>query len=318
MLGQPVRCANQEVAGANRWIADFESQDGFLCFRGRFALNGLFDNGVKRRVQQALHERVRRVVRTGGLALIAGYGAEGEDAGCEFHGGVEFEQALIDAAQFLAAQVAVVHQPPAAAVLDECEIANREKQMFVGELRRLKIGHGFGAKEKPTESWKTQFRATVIVAQLGKDKAHGDPKIGVPTAARALCHATQPLAAIEAGIARSGFIGCAGRVEQVSVFGDEEENQPVDQPEQLAIVVLLLQLAGLEAITKSLVRLVGNEAGAKILKSLLNADTQLIEGAASVGLRLLGPLFEPAGFWTVLCSAFKPRLVADHPKQTEV
>ena len=79
MLGQPVRRANQEVAGADGRIADLESEDGLLCFRGRLALDGLFDNGVERRVQQALHERVGRVVGAGGLALIAGDGAEGED-----------------------------------------------------------------------------------------------------------------------------------------------------------------------------------------------------------------------------------------------
>ena len=46
----------------------------------------------------------------------------------------------------------------------------------------------------------------------------------MPASARALRHATQPLTTIEASIARSGFIGCAGRVEQVPVFGDEEED----------------------------------------------------------------------------------------------
>jgi hypothetical protein len=107
-------------------------------------------------------------------------------------------------------------------------------------------------------------------------------------------------------------------VEQVPVFGHKEEDQPVDKPEQLPVEVLLLQLAGLQAIAKSLVRLMGNESCAEILKRLLNADTQLIECAPSICLRLLGPLFEPAGFRAILGSAFKPRLVANHPQQAEV
>ena len=61
-----------------------------------------------------------------------------------------------------------------------------------------------------------------------------------------------------------------------------------------------------------------NESCAKILKSFLDTDAQLIECTAAVGLRLLGPDFEPARFGTVLCRALKPRLVANHPKQTEV
>ena len=148
MLGQPVRRADQEVAGADGRIADLESQDCLFGFRGRLALDGLFDDGVERRVQQALHERVGRVVGAGGLALIAGDSAEGEDAGGEFHGGVEFEQALVDAAQFLAAQVAVVHQPPAAAVFDEPEIAYRQEQVLIGEFGGFEIGHGLRAKEE--------------------------------------------------------------------------------------------------------------------------------------------------------------------------
>ena len=125
MPSEPVRRTNQKVAGADRRIADLESEDGAFGFRGRLALDGLFDNGIESRVQQALHERVRRVVGTGGLALIASNCAEGEDARGEFHGGVEFEQALVDTAQLLAAQVAVVHQSPGAAVLDQCQITNR-------------------------------------------------------------------------------------------------------------------------------------------------------------------------------------------------
>jgi hypothetical protein len=122
------------------------------------------DNGVERRVQQALHERVGRVVGAGCLALIAGDSVEGEDAGGEFHGGVEFEQALIDAAQLLAAQVAVVHQPPAAAILDKAEITDGEEQVLIGEFGGFEIGHGLRAEEEATESRKTKLGATVIVA----------------------------------------------------------------------------------------------------------------------------------------------------------
>ena len=75
-----MRRTDQKVTGADGRIADLESEDGLLRFRSRLALDGLFDDGIERRVQQALHERVGRVVRARGLALIAGNRSEGEDS----------------------------------------------------------------------------------------------------------------------------------------------------------------------------------------------------------------------------------------------
>jgi len=54
-------------AGADGRIANLESEDCLFSFRGRLALDSLFDNGVESRVQQTLHKRVGRVVGTGSL-----------------------------------------------------------------------------------------------------------------------------------------------------------------------------------------------------------------------------------------------------------
>ena len=161
-------------------------------------------------------------------------------AGVEFHGGVEFEQALVDAAQFLAAQVAVVHQPPAAAVFDEPEIAYRQEQVLVGEFGGFEFGHGLRAKEEAAKGRESQLRAAPVIPQPGKNQAQAYPEIGVSAATSALRHPAQTLAAVETGIARPGLIGCAREVEQIPVLGHEEEDQPVDQPEQLAVEVLFL------------------------------------------------------------------------------
>ena len=75
--------------------------------------------------------------------------------------------------------------------------------------------------------------------------------------ASALRHPAQTLAAVETRVARTGVFGGAGEVEQVPVLGHEEEDQPVDQPEQLAIEVLLLQFTGLETLAEVLVCLMG-------------------------------------------------------------
>ena len=107
-------------------------------------------------------------------------------------------------------------------------------------------------------------------------------------------------------------------MKQVSILGDEEENQPIDEAEQLTVEFLLLQLAGLETIAKILIGLVANEPGPQVFNSLLDTDSQLVEGATPICFRLFGPDFKPAGRRAVLCSTFQPGLVTYQPEETEV
>jgi hypothetical protein len=65
-------------------------------------------------------------------------------------------------------------------------------------------------------------------------------------------------------------------VKKIPILGHEEEDHSVDEPKQLPVEILLLQLASLETNAKSLVRLVGDESGSKVLERLLNADAQLV------------------------------------------
>ena len=52
----------------------------------------------------------------------------------------------------------------------------------------------------------------------------------------------------------------AGRVQQVTVLGHEQEDQPVDQPEEFPVVVLRIQSAGPQRVPQFGVALVGKEA----------------------------------------------------------
>ena len=202
MLRQAVRRTDKEVSGANGGIANLESQDGLLGFCGRLALDRLLNYGVEGRIQQALHERVRRVVRAGCLALIAHHGSEGKEARVEFHGWIKFQKTLVDAPQLFAPQVPIVHQTPSAAVLNKAQVADGLQKVLVGEFGGFQIGHGCEAKQEAPEDWEPQCQATVI-PQFREDQPHSDPEIGVQTTASALRHPAQPPATVKAGITGS-------------------------------------------------------------------------------------------------------------------
>src|SRR3546814_17546124 len=75
--------------------------------------------------------------------------------------------------------------------------------------------------------------------------------------------------------------------EQVASFGDEEEQQPVDGAQELAVVVLLVERSILEGLPERNVGWLGEEPFPQCGTGGLHADAQLVErpGAALVGLR---------------------------------
>ncbi|MCB1099835.1 MAG: hypothetical protein KDN22_29985, partial [Verrucomicrobiae bacterium] len=87
------------IPDSTRYIASRQSP-GFI--------EASLDDGIKRGVEQALNERVRRVVGAGGFAIIASGGVERKGAGINVDGGMEFEQRFVDGAEFFGTEVAVV------------------------------------------------------------------------------------------------------------------------------------------------------------------------------------------------------------------
>ena len=79
-------------------------------------LLGVVEHRVEGRVEQAVDQRRRGVVGAGRLALVAGDGLEGEGARSSGRSGARLEQRLVDAAELLGAEVAVV---------DDCASARR-------------------------------------------------------------------------------------------------------------------------------------------------------------------------------------------------
>ena len=110
MPGEAMRRAHQKVTGADRRVADLQIEDLPFGVGAGLAAHRLLHHRVQRRVQQTLHQGVGRVVGAGGLAGVAGELGEGEVRPVAAHPRREGEQALVDAAQLLGAEVAVVHR----------------------------------------------------------------------------------------------------------------------------------------------------------------------------------------------------------------
>ena len=87
-----------------------------------------------------------------------------------------------------------------------------------------------------------------------------------------------------AGPARGG-----GVEEQVAALGDEEEEQAIHEPEQLAVILLAGEFAGCEGRAEVFVGGVGEEAAAEGFDCLLHARGKLAEHAGADG----GPLDVP-------------------------
>ena len=112
-LGDPAGGGDEEVAGAAGGVADGEVEQRRDPFLGGSVRAGLVEQRVERGVEQALDQRGRRVVGAGLLALVAGQCLQrvGELLGVVARD--QFQQGLVDAAEFLGAEVAEVDPAPA-------------------------------------------------------------------------------------------------------------------------------------------------------------------------------------------------------------
>ena len=92
------------------------------------------DDWVQRRIQQALNQTVRCVIRAARLALVADELGEAEASavGADLRG--ERQQALVDAAQLLGAEVLVVHGAQDFPLTGEGEVAQGFEEVVIGEL----------------------------------------------------------------------------------------------------------------------------------------------------------------------------------------
>ncbi len=168
-LREPARRSEQKMARAARRVANGDGEQGANRFL-RIVLQRPLDHRVERGLDQRLHQAVRRVVRAGEFAGVAFRRAavaasrphprplsrrgerwfvadEGETARGYLDHRHEFEQALVNAAEFLRVHVAVIDARQAAGLAKETEIEQRRKQPAVFDLRAFQVRAAVGGEE---------------------------------------------------------------------------------------------------------------------------------------------------------------------------
>ena len=307
MAGEAVGGADQEVAGADSGVADLEVEDRPLRLGPGLAADRRLDHRVEGRVEQALHQRVGRVVGARGLARVAGELREGEARAVAAELGREPEQALVDAAQLLRAEVAVVHRPQHPALADEGEAAERFQEVVVGELGVVEVGGGGRVPEKAAEGGEGEGAAGGLEGGVARERPHRDlelpPQVAVAGALDPARQIAQPGGAVVRGVALAGNprgVGIVPGVEQrpsveEAVFRDEEEDQPVHDAQKLAVEVVQPDLPGAQGLAQRGVLRVAGEARAQGFERALDAAAQLPERPRALAVRLAGPSLQPAG-----------------------
>ena len=182
-LGDPPGGGDEEVPGAAGGVADGDVEQRRDPFRGGPVGARLVEQRVERGVQQAVDQRGRRVVGAGLLALVAGQRLQRVGELLVVVAGDQLQQRLVDAAEFLGAEVAEVDPAPgaAAARFHQGQRADRAEQRLVGQS---------GAGERLVER-----EGAAVVAPEFKDAADaGQASSGrppsVPSASKTSCTAS--------------------------------------------------------------------------------------------------------------------------------
>src|SRR6266568_4272364 len=251
---------NEEVSTAAGGITDFEVEDGFLWI-GLAA--GFIEYRVKGGVEQAGDQAGGRVVAACRFALVSTGRVEFEGRGIDMQDRMQFEQRFVDTAQFLWAEIAIVHDAACVPIAGEGERADGIEQVAIGDLAVCEICNGLSREEKAIQGGQTKLRIATVAAELLHDKTQPGEEIEVARAHTPLGQVSQPGHRVVQCIASTGGGVCLGMEEQVAILGDEEYDQPVDDAQNLPIVVLRTELPSSKPVTQRGVGGMGEEAAAE-------------------------------------------------------
>lgn len=241
------------MSGAAGGVADGDFQEVFRVP----GLPVLLDDRVERGLEQLVDQRRGRVVRAGGLALVAAQVLQPEAGFGSINLGFEFEQRLVDASQFFRAEVLVVDAVDASFLVPEGgEEADGRQEALVGEFAAAQEvgGETFstqrvsGAEEQAAEGGEGELGVAAVGAEGVEDDDERPPQVLMaitPAAGRdaaEACDGEIVRVAVAGGLEFGPLLG--GRVRRVldeqgvTAFGDEQEDELVGEAEQLVAEVL--------------------------------------------------------------------------------
>ena len=314
--------ADEEMAAADGRVDDLQVEKRLLGLRATFASEAFGEERLEGGVETNLDERVGGVVRAGGLPLVplrdlqlktlVGAGGGGVDLG------VELEELLVDAAELLAAEVFVVDGTAALLVDDVREGPDGGEEGVVGEGRLAQQADRLGRPEIAAEGGDCELRQAGRAAEAPHDHFERLEKIGVAVA-------TEPAGKLlETGcgvvLAVGVAVGFRGRwvEEEIAAFGDKQKNEPIDEAEELPVVLLLVEGTGGQGRLQGLVLGAGEEAAAEGFDGPADAVAQLAEDTRADGGAFDVPLLDEALVRLAVGGDVEAGGVEDEPEEAEV
>ena len=99
-------------------------------------------------------------------------------------------------------------------------------------------------------------------------------------------------------------------MEQFAVFGHEEEQEPIDRSEQLAIELVFGQRPRMELLAETVVAGMADEATAKSFNGFGDTNPQVVQHPGALLAGKVAPLFQPTIDGLV---RFDTRLMTEQP-----
>ena len=223
--------------------------------------DGVLDDGLEGTIEQYLHETVGGVVAAGGLARIAlRLAASGKRELPSVLRDLrdKFEQALVNTTELLGSHIAPVHACQTRVFAQPSKLEHREQERAVLELRSVERG-ALGLRKDASKRWKSEPR--FARSHTNKDDLGRLPEIREAIVCAALHRAlAQALQAVALGIEVLRLFLRAVGMQETALLDGEQEDEPVDEPQELVEVVLRGEYATLQCGPERLVVRVRQEA----------------------------------------------------------
>ena len=143
----------------------------------------------------------------------------------------EFEQALVNRAQFLGRHVAPVDADAAIVVHQPAQLEDRRHEGAIGKLRIIQVRRQTAGKDSPECRQAQQFLAAF---QRAKHDLRPFPGVEVMIVGGSPNRSVaQMREAVAIKIQRAHRRAYAGRQKQIAIFGHGEENQAIDDTQKL-------------------------------------------------------------------------------------
>src|SRR5690606_10305852 len=171
----------------------------------------------------------------------------------------------------------------------------RAKKVLVAAGGGLQLAAGIAAEQFAVERGEAEHGGVLFVAEQKEGLLQALEQVAVAIAGEAtLGEVAQAGDAVPVGVdALAGGVLVVRHEQQAALLGDHEEQEPVNEAQQLAVVLGLVHAAGGERLAQLRAVGVSEKAAAEREQRLVHALAQALAHAAALGDALLVVALEP-------------------------